>query len=74
MAGAAQATRLLIRGGRVYDHDGDVHQPPPADILIDGATIERIAPNLPRPRREVIEPRASSSCRASSTPTIIRTT
>ena len=30
----ATAPRLLIRGGRVYDHDGDVHQPPHADILI----------------------------------------
>lgn len=43
MAGAA---RMLIRGGRVYDHDGDVHQPATADILIAGERIERIGPNL----------------------------
>ena len=30
------SNRLLVRGGRVYDHDGDVHHPPVADILIDG--------------------------------------
>ncbi len=34
MTGTAQVARILIRGGRVYDHDGDVHQPAQADILI----------------------------------------
>ena len=43
----SDATRYLIRGGRVYDHDGDVHQPATADILISGETIERIAPSIP---------------------------
>jgi 5-methylthioadenosine/S-adenosylhomocysteine deaminase len=47
MTAAAQANRILIRGGRVYDHDGDVHQPAPADILIGGERIERVGPNLP---------------------------
>ena len=47
MTGSAQAARILIRGGRVYDHDGDVHQPAPADILIGGERIERVGPNLP---------------------------
>ena len=47
MTGTARATRILIRGGRVYDHDGDVHQPAAADILIAGERIERIGPNLP---------------------------
>ena len=47
MTGTAQAARILIRGGRVYDHDGDVHQPAAADILIGGERIERIGPNLP---------------------------
>jgi len=47
MTGTAQAARILIRGGRVYDHDGDVHQPAQADILIGGERIERIGPNLP---------------------------
>src|ERR1700751_2335059 len=47
MTGTAQAGRILIRGGRVYDHDGDVHQPVQADILIGGERIERIGANLP---------------------------
>jgi 5-methylthioadenosine/S-adenosylhomocysteine deaminase len=40
------AQRYLIRGGRVYDHDGDVHQPPHADLLINGDVIERVAPSI----------------------------
>jgi 5-methylthioadenosine/S-adenosylhomocysteine deaminase len=47
MTGAARAARILIRGGRVYDHDGDVHQPTLSDILVCGERIERVAPNLP---------------------------
>src|SRR5258707_3558768 len=47
MTGTGQVPRILIRGGRVYDHDGDVHQPAQADILIAGERIERIGPNLP---------------------------
>jgi len=39
--------RILIRGGRVYDHEGDVHQPAEADILIAGEMIERLGQNLP---------------------------
>src|SRR5205085_11729447 len=46
MTGSAQVERILIRGGRVYDHDGDIHQPAQADILISGERIERIGPNL----------------------------
>jgi len=42
----AAARRILIRGGRVYGHDGDVHQPALADILIAGDTIERLGQNL----------------------------
>ena len=55
MTDAAQATRILIRGGRVYDHDGDVHQPALADILVDGERIERIGPNLPAGDAQVID-------------------
>jgi 5-methylthioadenosine/S-adenosylhomocysteine deaminase len=40
-------TRILISGGRVYDHDGAVHQPAHADILIAGEIIERVGQNLP---------------------------
>jgi hypothetical protein len=32
----------LVRGGQVYDHDGDVHKPAIADILIDGNKIVSI--------------------------------
>jgi cytosine/adenosine deaminase-related metal-dependent hydrolase len=49
------ATRFLIRGGRVYDHDGDVHQPATADVLINGGVIERIAPNIAPAGAEVID-------------------
>jgi 5-methylthioadenosine/S-adenosylhomocysteine deaminase len=47
MTDPATAPRVLIRGGRVYDHDADVHQPPHADILIVGETIEQVGQNLP---------------------------
>jgi 5-methylthioadenosine/S-adenosylhomocysteine deaminase len=47
MINPAAIPRILIRGGRVYDHDGDVHQPAPADILIAGEIIERLGQNLP---------------------------
>ena len=37
---------LLIKNGRVFDLDGDVHQPPVADILIRDGRIERIDEHL----------------------------
>ena len=40
------ATKLLIRGGQVYDHDGDVHHPGVADILIEGDRIAAVGTNL----------------------------
>jgi cytosine/adenosine deaminase-related metal-dependent hydrolase len=42
----AGATRLLVRGGQVYDHDGDVHRPPVADILIEDGKISTLGPDL----------------------------
>jgi cytosine/adenosine deaminase-related metal-dependent hydrolase len=42
----AGAKKLLIRGGQVYDHDGDVHHPPVADILIEDGRIAAVGPNL----------------------------
>jgi len=45
MTGKTEARRYLIRGGRIYDHDGDIHQPATADLLIHGGIIERIAPS-----------------------------
>jgi hypothetical protein len=38
----ANSARYLIRGGRIYDHDGDIHQPATADLLITGAIIDRV--------------------------------
>jgi 5-methylthioadenosine/S-adenosylhomocysteine deaminase len=46
MTGKIHSTRYLIRGGRIYDHDGDIHQPATADLLIRGGIIERIAPQI----------------------------
>ncbi len=37
---------LLIEGGRIYDHDNDVDQPPVADILIVDGTIAAVGPRL----------------------------
>ena len=48
MAGETEAARYLLRGGRIYDHDGDIHQPATADLLIRGGIIERIAPTSTR--------------------------
>lgn len=38
--------KLLVRGGQVYDHDGNVHKPAIADILIDQGEIVAIGPGL----------------------------
>jgi cytosine/adenosine deaminase-related metal-dependent hydrolase len=38
--------KLLIRGGQVYDHDGDVHHPAIADILIENGKIAAVGANL----------------------------
>ena len=37
---------LLVAGGRVYDHDGDVHHPPVADILVADGMIVAIRPGI----------------------------
>lgn len=37
---------LLVRGGRVYDDRRDVHDPPVTDILIEGAVIKAVGPDL----------------------------
>jgi hypothetical protein len=42
----AATNKLLIRGGQVYDHDGDVHHPPVADILIENDRIAAVGPRL----------------------------
>jgi cytosine/adenosine deaminase-related metal-dependent hydrolase len=52
--------KLLIKGGRVYDHDGDVHRPPVADILIEDGKIAAVGSSLP-----VAEPGATEVIDAS---------
>src|SRR5262245_10487280 len=42
----ADRKRVLVRGGQVYDHDGNVHKPPVADILIEGSNIVAVGPDL----------------------------
>ena len=37
---------LLIKGARVYDHDGDIDQPAVADVLIIGDSIAAVRPGL----------------------------
>ena len=42
----ADRKRVLVRGGQVYDHDGNVHKPPVADILIEGSNIVAVGSDL----------------------------
>ena len=35
MMGESKGTRYPVRGGRLYEHDGDIHQPKTADLLIN---------------------------------------
>lgn len=41
-----ETTRIVIEGARVLGHGGDPHQPEIADILVEGATIAAIGPDL----------------------------
>ena len=57
---AASDPSLLIRGGRVYDHDGDVDDPPVRDILIRGSRIVSVtAPDEDAALKEEIVRRAA---------------
>jgi cytosine/adenosine deaminase-related metal-dependent hydrolase len=42
----AATKKMLVRGGQVYDHGGDVHHPAVADILIDDGVIVAVGPDL----------------------------
>jgi cytosine/adenosine deaminase-related metal-dependent hydrolase len=55
MTDQQRTSRILIRGGRLFDHDGDVHQPAPADLLIEGETIARVGASLPADGAEIID-------------------
>jgi cytosine/adenosine deaminase-related metal-dependent hydrolase len=48
-------TRLLIRGGQVYEHDGDVHHPRRADLLIEDGAIRKVAENIPAEGAEALD-------------------
>lgn len=47
--------KIVIRGGQVYDHDGDVHRPKIADILIEGSDIVEVGPNLEAHGSEMVD-------------------
>src|SRR5438876_7332528 len=44
----SDSERIVIRGGRVYDHEGNVHKPNVADILIEGSKIVAVGQDLDR--------------------------
>jgi len=52
-----QAAAVIIRGGRVYDHDGDIHKPRVADILIRGSEIVAVGPDLDAAGAQVLDAR-----------------
>jgi 5-methylthioadenosine/S-adenosylhomocysteine deaminase len=49
--------KLLIRGGQVYDHDGNVHKPEIADVLIEGGDIVAVGKDLAADGAKVIDAR-----------------
>jgi cytosine/adenosine deaminase-related metal-dependent hydrolase len=49
------APSVLIRGGQVYDHDGDVHHPSVADILVEDGRISAVGPALDADNHAVID-------------------
>jgi cytosine/adenosine deaminase-related metal-dependent hydrolase len=61
----ASSRQILIRGGRVYDHDGDIDQPAVRDILIEGSRIVSVtAPDQDLELKEEVVRRAAISDRA----------
>ena len=48
---------IVVRGGQVYDHDGDVHKPKVADILIQDGTIVAVGHNLDAGGAEIVDAR-----------------
>ena len=47
---------ILIRDGRVYDHDGDTDQPTVADILVEGTPMCEAGQQLPHEVCQLTEP------------------
>jgi 5-methylthioadenosine/S-adenosylhomocysteine deaminase len=54
---AGEQSTVVVRGGRVYDHDGDVHKPKVADILIRGSEIIAVGTDLDAAGAEVVDAR-----------------
>jgi cytosine/adenosine deaminase-related metal-dependent hydrolase len=52
-----QSGRTIVKGGRVYDHDGDVHKPPVADILIEHGAVVAVGVNLNSEGADVVDAR-----------------
>ena len=48
---------IVVRGGQVYDHDGDVHKPRVADILIKDGNIVAVGQNLDAAGAEIVDAR-----------------
>lgn len=42
----SQTERLLIKGGQVYDHDGNIHKPEVADILVERGEIVAVESDI----------------------------
>jgi len=53
-AGTSAVGAIVIRGGRVYDHDGDVHKPHVHDALIKGSEIVGVGPDIDAAGAQVI--------------------
>src|SRR5262245_65565827 len=49
--------KIVVRGGQVYDHYGDVHKPKVADILIQGDNIVAVGPDLDAKDAEIVDAR-----------------
>lgn len=50
-------THILVRGGQIYDHDGDVHKPKVADVLIENGEIAAVGTGLNAADGEIIDAR-----------------
>src|SRR5690349_15610876 len=56
-AGTSPVGAIVIRGGRVYNHDGDVHKPRVDDVLIKGSEIVGVGPDIDAAGAQVIDAR-----------------
>lgn len=47
--------RILVRGGQVYDHSGDIHKPPVRDIVIENGAIVSVSEQAQGTFNEVVD-------------------